>query len=290
MTVKQEIERHEQELKELLGRVMRDPLAPVHDSVTKLDARLEELETMLQDIRDLELSTLNLRIDDVGKELRQMKSKTGETPREVRLAVEPILQRLQTEVEQAKLATHDLLKEEGKRVDGVEHRLGAQLAGVADTVSESQKTLHTVLQGNVEHIDGTVKSVSVQAQAQMEHLARDLGGRVSQQTESNEQAVRRLRDLLNQGLVYLRENSAGERKQVEERIAALTTSLSEVRTMFAQQNHQLDTLKQLQEAISAQTTEQLRNATQRMSMWLLAGAGLVCLGCIGAALVIAQKF
>jgi hypothetical protein len=289
MTVKQEIEQQEQEFKQLLGRVMRDPLAPVHDSVTKLDARLEELEAMLQDIRDVGLSGLGLHVEEMSTQVRQLKSKTGETPREVRLAVEPILQRLQVQVEQTQLATHNLLKDESKRVDGAVHRLDAQLAGVADSVSESRKTLQSALQVNVDQIEGTLHAASSRAQAEMRHLATDLGVQVTRQVESNEQAFERLQDLFKQAVAHLRETSANERKQVEERIDALTTSQSEVRTMFAEQNHQLDTLKQQQDAISGRMAEQLRHATQRMGMWLLASAGLVCLGYVSAAVFIMQK-
>lgn len=290
MTLKQEIELQEQEFRELLERVMRSPLAPVHDSVKNLDCRLEELEAMLQEMRDVELSALGLHVEEMSTQVRQMKSKTGETPREVRLAVEPILQQLQARVEQAQHATLDRLKEEGKRVDGVAHRLGAKLAEVADTVSESQKTLQSTLQGNVEQIEGTVKMASVQAKAQMHQLSSDLGGRVSQQVESNQQAFGGLQELLDQALVRLRENSTVERKHVDERIAALTVLLSEVRPMFAEQNHYLDTLKHQQDAISARMTEQLSHVTQRMRRWLLAGTGLVCLGYIGVAFLVMQKF
>lgn len=290
MTVKQEIECQEQEFRELLGRVMRGPLAPVHESVTKLDARLEELDAMLREIRDVELSALGLHAEEISKQVRLMRSKTAETPQEVRLAVEPLLQRLQAHVEQAQLATHDLLEKEGKRVDGAAYRLGAQLAGVADTISEGQKTIQSTLHGNVEQVEGTLKAASVQAEAQMQHLARNLGERVSQQVESNEQAFGRLQDLLNQALVRLHESSADERKEVGECFAALTTSLSEVQTVFAQQNHQLSKLTQQQDAISARMAEQLRHSTRRMGMWFLAGAGLVCLGYLGAAFLIMQKF
>lgn len=290
MTLKQEIELQEQEFRELLERVMRGPLAPVHDSVKNLDRRLEELEAMLQEMRDVELSALGLHVEEMSTQVRQMKSKAGETPREVRLAVEPILQQLQAQVEQAQHATHARLEEEGKRVDGIAHRLGAQLAGVADTVSVSQKTLQSTLQGNVEQIEGSVKAASVQAKAQMHQLSSDLGGQVSQQVESNKQAFGRLQDLHSQALVRLRENSTDERKQVEERIAALTVSLSEVRPMFAEQNHYLNMLKQQQDAISTQMAEQLRRATQRVGMWFLAGSGLVCLGYIGVAFLVMQKF
>lgn len=290
MTVKQEIELQEQEFRELLERVMRSPLAPVHDSVKNLDCRLEELEAMLQEMRDVELSALGLHVEEMGTQVRQMKSKTGETPREVRMAVEPILQRLQAQVEQAQHATHDRIEEEGKRVDEAAHRLGAQLAGVADTVLESQKTLRSTLQGNVEQIEESVKAASVQTKAQMHHLSSDLGGRVSQQVESNEQAFGRLQELLGQALVRLRENSTDERRQVEERIAALTVSLSEVRPMFAEQNHHLDTLKQQQDAISARMAEQLSHVTRRMGRWFLAGAGLICVGYIGIAFLVMQKF
>lgn len=288
MTVKREIERQEQEFKELLGRVMRDPLAPVHEAVTTLGARVEQLETALQEMREVELGALGLHVEEMGTQVRQMKSKTGETPRDVRLAVEPVLQRLQAEVEGARLATQALIREEAQRADDAAQRLGAQLTDVAVTVSESRTTLQTTLQGNTAQIEGALKSLSVEAEAQAQHVVADLGG-VARQVEAHQQEFARLQDALDGAVARLCEQSAGERTQAEQRIADLTSALAQVQAMCDRQSEQLAALKQQQDAIPERLDEQLRGAARRMGWWLLAGAGMLCLGCTGAALLVMQR-
>jgi len=60
MEIQQEIERHEEELKSLLTRVLREPLDPLHERLQGLSIRLYKLEDQIEKIRKEDLTALNL--------------------------------------------------------------------------------------------------------------------------------------------------------------------------------------------------------------------------------------
>jgi hypothetical protein len=57
MEIQQEIERHEEELKSLLTRVLREPLDPLHERLQGLSIKLED---QIEKIRKEDLTALNL--------------------------------------------------------------------------------------------------------------------------------------------------------------------------------------------------------------------------------------
>lgn len=289
MTVKQEIERQEREFKELLERVMRDPMAPILDSVSALDGRIEQLETMLQDMRDVELSTLSLNADEVNKHVRSLKSLANDTPHEVGRALRPLLDQLRVQVEQGKTEVRDCVQQGNERVEQAAQHLSGQLSTMEKAVSEDAMVLRSTLQAGVHQVAGTVQSTSTEVQTHLQRLATELGGRVEQQMASSKQAFARMQDAIGQHVARLQENAAVERKQLEQHIAILTTSLTDMRTMVSQQSQQIDSLRQQHDALSERMAEQVQRTTKRLGVWLLASLGVVCAGCLGAVVFLAGK-
>lgn len=91
MDTRQEIEYHEQELKGLLTRVLKDPLEPMHERLNELGAHLEMLEGQVRDDYVGGLSALNLGLDDVNKRLRKLGSTVEDVPRAFNASLGPLL-------------------------------------------------------------------------------------------------------------------------------------------------------------------------------------------------------
>jgi uncharacterized phage infection (PIP) family protein YhgE len=289
MTVKQEIERQEREFKELLGRVMRDPMAPILDSVSALDERIEQLETMLQDMRDVELSTLSLNADEVNKHVRSLKSLANDTPHEVGRALRPLIDQLRVQVEQGKTEVRDCVQQANERVEQAAQHLSGQLSTMEKAVSEDAMVLRSTLQAGVHQVAGTVQSTSTNVQTHLQQLATELSGRVEQQMASGEQAFARMQNAISQHVARMQENAVVERKQLEQQIASLTTSLTDMRTMVSQQSQQIDSLRQQHDALSERMAEQIQRTTKRLGVWLVASLGVVCAGCLSAVVFLAGK-
>jgi predicted nuclease with TOPRIM domain len=66
MEIQQEIERHEEELKSLLTRVLREPLDPLRECLQELSIRLDKLEDQIEKIRKEDLTALNLKHEETG--------------------------------------------------------------------------------------------------------------------------------------------------------------------------------------------------------------------------------
>jgi len=66
MEIQQEIERHEEELKSLLTRVLREPLDPLRKCLQDLSIHLDELEDQIKKIRKEDLTALNLKHEETG--------------------------------------------------------------------------------------------------------------------------------------------------------------------------------------------------------------------------------
>ncbi len=60
METQQEITHHEEELRSLLTRVLREPLRPLQESLQALVTRLDELEDQIEKIREEDLASLHL--------------------------------------------------------------------------------------------------------------------------------------------------------------------------------------------------------------------------------------
>lgn len=67
------IEKHEIELKELLARVMRDPLQPLQIQLDQTGASLTEMDQQLKALRDVELSGVCARLEVIEQNLKRLR-------------------------------------------------------------------------------------------------------------------------------------------------------------------------------------------------------------------------
>ncbi|MDN2674857.1 hypothetical protein OX459_26010 [Janthinobacterium sp. SUN026] len=105
MNNQHDIVRQEHEFQELLQKVMQEPLAPVTKSVRELDKRLDQFESLLGDLQAIIQGT-NMSADDALTQIRSLKSLAEETPREIRLSLQPMLHQVQNTLEQGTVTAH----------------------------------------------------------------------------------------------------------------------------------------------------------------------------------------
>lgn len=87
------IEQHEIELKELLTRVMRDPLQPLQVQVDQTGKDVAYLEQQLTALREVEMGGIWGRLEDVEKVLRQLRNwATDDAANELKSAILPPVQ------------------------------------------------------------------------------------------------------------------------------------------------------------------------------------------------------
>ncbi len=68
------IEQHENELKELLTRVMRDPLQPLKAQLEQTGNHVEHVDRQLSTLREVELTGVSRRLDDLEKGLKRLRN------------------------------------------------------------------------------------------------------------------------------------------------------------------------------------------------------------------------
>ncbi|WP_298413224.1 hypothetical protein [Janthinobacterium sp.] len=134
MNNQHDIARQEHEFQELLQKVMQEPLAPVTKSVRELDKRLNQFESMLEDLQAIIQGT-NMSADDALTQIRSLKSLAEETPREIRLSLQPMLHQVQNTLEQGTVTAHR---------DSVE-KLSGQLVEQGESDKQSFIQLHEMM-------------------------------------------------------------------------------------------------------------------------------------------------
>jgi hypothetical protein len=134
MNNQHDIARQEHEFQELLQKVMQEPLAPVTKSVRELDKRLNQFESMLEDLQAIIQGT-NMSADDALTQIRSLKSLAEETPREIRLSLQPMLHQVQNTLEQGTVTAHR---------DSVE-KLSGQLVQQGESDKQSFIQLHEMM-------------------------------------------------------------------------------------------------------------------------------------------------
>jgi hypothetical protein len=134
MNNQHDIARQEHEFQELLQKVMQEPLAPVTKSVRELDKRLNQFESMLEDLQAIIQGT-NMSADDALTQIRSLKSLAEETPREIRLSLQPMLHQVQNTLEQGTVTAHR---------DSVD-KLSGQLVQQGESGKQSFIQLHEMM-------------------------------------------------------------------------------------------------------------------------------------------------
>lgn len=87
------IDQHETELKELLTRVMREPLQPLQAQIDQAGEQMAHIDAQVKNLRDRDLADLSVRFDDVEKVLKRLRIWTEESAAtDVKNAVLPPVQ------------------------------------------------------------------------------------------------------------------------------------------------------------------------------------------------------
>lgn len=172
MDTQQDIERHERELKELLQRVMLEPLRPINDSVQEVDKKLDLMEQAVQELRDCDVAALSRSSDESSRQLRSIKSIAEGMPGDVRTALDSVLkdtiatlvqsQHVGLEQVRSNLEQHSELRSR-LLLDG----LTVKLARQAKEDGEAINRLH-------ESFSSCVETVSQTSSAQFESIAKDV--------------------------------------------------------------------------------------------------------------------
>lgn len=108
MAIQQEIGHHEEELKSLLTRVLREPLHPLHERLQDFSIRLDELEDQIEKIRDEDFTALHLNHEGTEKEINRLRRDINELMSESKSA---FLSLLSSSVEQLKKTSKDAFDE-----------------------------------------------------------------------------------------------------------------------------------------------------------------------------------
>lgn len=146
----QQIEAQESELKELLARVMKDPLTPLTDQAAQLEKRLQSVELISKNIRDDTLPSVQNEIREQGEEIRKLKGLSNaitEGLAELLTARFASVQQEMTELLQGQTSAKDLLSE----VQQEQTLLGKTAALATDkvmsSIGESREHLGKNLEG-----------------------------------------------------------------------------------------------------------------------------------------------
>lgn len=198
-----EIDRQEQELKELLQRVMQSPLEPLSQSVAGLDERIEQVEELVQDLRDVELAALSLGADDSRKQMRALRSLAEETPREVHSTLRPLLEKCLVELEQQRQRTLTELQQDLQKVllQGLTQQSGALANAVGALLQASSDAIVPKVQALSERVNEVRTGQRVQQQsleglpAQLDQLPARWMPKLEQLAEQQEQQLQMLQQL-----------------------------------------------------------------------------------------------
>lgn len=282
MNVQQNIERQEREFKELLQRVMREPLAPISDAVLELEQRLDQLEQLFREMREVDLSALSLDTEKANKQIRSLKSATEETPQAVRDAMQPLLEQLRVQLEQGTLhELGELVRQLAVQLEQASARGTREARELAEAVSASQGAL----QHGLAQLDDAGQSAWGGVRTGLGQLGADLSGQLAQQGQTGEQSLLRLHDMLNQHARELSAHAAAGLGQLAQEHAlqfgVLGTALTQLQSVQGEQQQQLALLQQQQDAWAERLGEQLQRSTAPIRGWLVAAVAAATGACAG---------
>lgn len=291
MSIQQDIERQERDFQDLLDKVMRAPLDPISQSIKALEERLEQVETMLQDVRDVDLTGLSLSLEDTVKKVDTVRSISRDAPRELGSKVQSLLEQLRVELEQGVLhKTHALIQQHSVQFEGVADQVVNRLTAVTDAVSDSRAALDLTLQQNVAYLEGAIQSRSEEIATRVQHATEHLSGIAVQHEASHLQLFERLHESIKHDAAAFQQEVTAKHERVDQQILALGESITATQDMLARQANQLDTFREQHNTLAEQLREQVTQTTERLRTWLIVVACLGGVSAVSAATVIAGKF
>lgn len=156
------IEQHENELKELLTRVMRDPLQPLQVQLEQAGRSVEHLDHQLSTLREVELNGVCARLDAVEKVLKRLRNWAEEdAASDIKEAILPPVQ-----------GALDTL---GVRLDGHAAALTLPVQSISQELAQTTTAMERLAEHSVE-----ARALAVQRDASLGAQVRDIS---AQQTE-----------------------------------------------------------------------------------------------------------
>jgi len=282
MSVHQSIERQEREFKDLLQKVMQAPLSPLTDSVLELKERMDQLEQQVSEMREIELSALNLGAEDTRKQIRSLKSITEETPREVYDVLQPLLEQLQVQQEQrAQQRIRQLATDLAGQLTHTEQKAAIHVTDLKDAIAASQGTIESSQKQGFNYLENLHQTVLDRLHMECESLRGEVGSQLAEQSAEGQRAVVRVQELLSLHSQELsRLSASGFRQHSEEahaRMSQFTQSMAHLQTLLSAQQQQLECLQQQQVSYSERLKEQMQQALLPLKKWVIASV------CIAAA-------
>ncbi|MES2899528.1 MAG: hypothetical protein V4723_07355 [Pseudomonadota bacterium] len=277
MNTQSEIDRHEREFKDLLTRVMREPLTPVVESVRGLDARLGAMTDLLQDLREVDLGTLHIHAEDVTKNFRKLKSCVEEGLLDVEHKMLPLFDTL-------------LLQQDEGRRDLREHfvQLSAQsvqtagamqhhLASISDAIRIAHAVMTSTLLERSAQLSIAVETGLVEVKAQLLRDMSEQAEHAAQLAATNTEAQSDMLKWMGQITKDIQAEAAMDRLHAEQRNASLAASLSALQTLIATQTQECETMRQQQLTIAESGTRQMQRYQKLTVIW-----SLTCITAISA--------
>jgi type I site-specific restriction endonuclease len=170
------IEHHENELKELLTRVMRDPLQPLQTQLEQTGKSVERLDHQLSTLREVELNGVCARLDTVEKVLKRLRSWTEEdAASEIKNAILPPVQ-----------GALDTL---GVRLDGHTAAITLPVQGISQELAQTTTAMERLAEHSVE-----ARALAVQRDASLGDQVRDLSAQQAEQWRLMQAHVRAVAD------------------------------------------------------------------------------------------------
>lgn len=291
MSVPQSIERQEREFKDLLQKVMQAPLSPLTDSVLELKERMDQLEQQVSEMREIELSALNLGAEDTRKQIRSLKSITEETPREVYDVLQPLLEQLQVQLEQrAQQRIRQLATDLAGQLTHTEQKAAIHVTNLKDAIAASQGTIESSQKQGFNYLENLHQTVLARLHMECESLRGEVGSQLAEQSAEGQRAVVRVQELLSLHSQQLGQQSASGFRQLSEeahaRMSQLTQSMAHLQTLLSAQQQQLECLQQQQVSYSERLKEQMQQALLPLKKWVIAS---VCMAAASSVVALAAR-
>jgi len=150
------IEQHEIELKELLTRVMRDPLQPLQVQLDRTSENVARVDQQLSTLREVELGSVCVRLDAVEKVLKRLRSWAEEdAASELKSAILPEVQ-----------GALDTL---GLRIDGHTAALAQPVQSICHEVAQTATAVERLAEHSVQG-----RALAIQRDVSLGEQVRDL--------------------------------------------------------------------------------------------------------------------
>ncbi len=313
MKSEQQIEQLEKELQELLQRVMQAPLSPLKNTVQDLQKHLDEVEDLVKEIRDVDLSTLSTGSQNTEKQIKFLKSSIESTPKDVQRTLQPLLQQELKSLENSHHANIDQLQSHLKAsaAENDRHLLSTLTIQLQTQAEHEQKAIaqlltHTeriekqsasALQQTTQNLTEKISTVSTsvmelqtalaaqsqQASSSLEQTAQTLASQISEQTTS----ISKLQATLDKQA----EQAASSLEQTTRDLAVKISTLAELatqqQTALTAQSEQISQLQQQQSEAQLKLADQFLEPMRR---WLIAAASLAGAGVIGTVALAVRQF